>query len=150
MGRRLMPMLLIPLLTGCSVSVEVPEEGSVTEVKQRTLARLESLVEVVEAGETSGHKFNRNLGHFAGNLNRLRGTLRKTDVGTDEDLRRMDEAHYRIAAMAGGDPEEPAHLQAGEAPLIQPGDLASLLPQIREAIEALPDSDRRPPPKKAR
>jgi len=148
--RRYVPALFALLLLGCSVDVEVPGESTVTEVKQRTLERLETLVEAIESGQDSGHRFNRNLGHFAGNLNQMRGTLRLTGAGNEENLRRLDEAYYHIAGLAGGGPEKPAHLEAGETPLIQPGDLQTLLPQVRDAVEAIPDSDLRPPPKTAR
>jgi len=151
MNRRLALGFMAVVLVGCDVSVEVPPESTVNEAKEQTLARIEKIEEALAAGRTGGRRGGTSLMIFAENINYLRGVLRLTKVGAEEDLRRFDEIYYHIARKAGdGGAEMPAHLQAGETPLIQPGDLETLLPQIRQAIKALPDSDLRPPPKGSR
>ena len=148
MKRQLIPVVLAVLLVaGCGVDVTVPGESTVNEVKAQALNRLEKAEEALAAGRTGGRGGAPGLKELCEEINYLRGTLRHTKVGTAEDVKRFEEFYYHLARKAGDRAEIPAHLQAGEAPLVQAGDLEVLLPQIRRAIEALPDSDLRPAPK---
>jgi len=148
MKRQLIPGVLAwVLVVGCGVSVEVPSENSVNEVKAQALDRLEKTEKALAAGGTGGRGGGLGLRTLCEEINYLRGTLRLTQVGTDEDVKRFEEFYYHLARKAGDRAEMPAHLEAGETPLVKAGDLETLLPQIRRAIEALPDSDARPAPK---
>ncbi|HUT61522.1 MAG TPA: hypothetical protein VNA25_27055 [Phycisphaerae bacterium] len=144
-------VMAVVLVVGCNVTVEVPPESTVNEVKAQALDRLEKVEKALASGGTGGRGGGLGLKEFCEEINYLRGTLRLTGVGTEEDLKRFDEFYYHLARKAGdGGAEMPAHLEAGETPLVEAGDLATLLPQIRRAIEALPDSGLRPAPKGSR
>ena len=141
----------VVFVAGCGVSVELPPESTVNEVKAQALDRLEKIEEALAAGGTGGRGGGLGLKTLCEEVNYLRGTLRLTKVGTAEDVKRFEEFYYHLARKAGdGGAEMPAHLEAGETPLVEAGDLETLLPQIRRAIEALPDSDLRPAPKGSR
>ena len=143
--------MAVVFVVGCGVSVELPPESTVNEVKGQALARLEKTEKALAAGRTGSRGGGLGLKTLCEEINYLRGTLRLTKVGTAEDVKRFEEFYYHLARKAGdGGAEMPAHLEAGETPLVEAGDLETLLPQIRRAIEALPDSDLRPAPKGSR
>jgi len=148
--QRLFAAAFVILLLGCTAGVEIPREGSVTEVKERTLDRIEKMEKAIAEGNDQGMAFGQDMRRLAGNINRLKGTIRIVKVGTEQDLEALAEAYWQVARLAGGGAERPAHLEAGKPPVVKAGDIGELLPQVRKIVESVPDSNKRPPPKVGR
>jgi len=139
--------MLISALTlaGCRVDVEQPEPASINELRQDTLGFLDALDAAVAEGSVPVDKV-RALGT---RLTFLRGHMRTVGVGTEEQLRALDEILIALGQQANAmrppaDWRPPKDDETPPPPLIEPGPLRDLLPQIRRVVESIPDSDARP------
>lgn len=134
-------------VSGCRVSVEAPPASSVSEIRGRTLARIAEMEKSLAQGKAT----RGGTRELAVSVRYLRGHMTTVGVGTEEQLHALDEIVYRLAqldraAMA----VPPPHWRPDEddtpppEPLIEPGPMRELLPQIRRVVESIPDSDLRP------
>ena len=134
------------VLAGCGIDVTPPPVSSVKELKHRTLARIDRLEKALAEKKASAGQIK----DLAVSVNYLRGHMRTVEVGTDQQQQAFEEILYRLAQIGGAADRPPAHWRPTEdgtpppQPIIEPGPLRELLPQIREVVESVPDSDLRP------
>jgi hypothetical protein len=139
--------VLFLALTGCRVNVTPPKPASVREIKVRTIARIDRF----EKAMAEGRLHAEDVKLLAVSINWLRGHMRSTEVGTEEQLRALDEILYQLARAGGAGMTAPPDWRPSDVdnapvpePIIVPGPLKDLLPQIRKIVESVPDSDLRP------
>ena len=133
-------------LAGCRVSVTPPKPASVREIRNRTLERIDRFEKAMAGNRLHAE----DVKLLAVSINWLRGHMRSTQVGTQEQLRAMDEILYELGSAGGAIMSAPPDWRPSEdldnapEPVIQPGPLKDLLPQIRRIVQSVPESDLRP------
>jgi hypothetical protein len=139
------------LVVGCNVEPETAKESTVTEVKQRVLTRIAGIEKAIEEGRNEGRAYEEELRRFFESVQQLEGALRLTEVGTEEQGLKMLEAIYQLAPHVGAPDDPPNHIAAGAEPMVQRTEtLEEYLPILRDVINSMPDSDKRPPSKEER
>ena len=155
-ARTLRKLLLVGLATallGCGADVVAPPVSSVKEIKHRTLARIDKIEKAIAEKKLGGE----DIKQLAVSVNFLKGHMESVQVGTAQQQRALEEILYRLAQTAGRAMRPPQHWRPDDGttpppPIIEPGPIRELLPQIRKIVESVPDSDLRPnlkPPRQA-
>ena len=144
---RLIVLLGTIALAGCGVKVDVPKASSVREIKSRTMLRIERF----EKALAENRLHPQDLKNLGASLVWLRGHMRSTNVGTEEQFRALDEALYLLSGAGdAGSMGPPPDWRPGDdnapppPPIIEPGPLRDIIPQIKRIVETVPDSDLRP------
>jgi len=137
-------LAMLSTLFGCAAGVEPPKPYSVRELKSGALLFLEKVEATLERKGGITQTQTRRL---AVHLNWLRRHMETTGVGTEEQRRALDDALRALSGRAGFQGPPPDWKPGDETPdepLVKPGPLKELLPQVREILESVPDSDKRP------
>ncbi len=145
---RYFALLGMVALMGCGVKMDAPKPASVREIKSRTMLRIERFEKALNENRLHPQDI-KNLG---ASLVWLRGHMRATNVGTEEQFKALDEALYLLSGTdQGGAMAPPADWRPGDdnappppPPIIEPGPLREIIPQIKRIVETVPDSDLRP------
>ena len=144
---RLIVLLGTIALAGCGVKVDAPKPSSVREIKSRTMLRIERFEKALAENRLNPQDI-KDLGV---SLNYLRGHMRSTNVGTEEQFRALDEALDLLSGTSQGGAMAPPDWRPGDdnappppPPIIEPGPLREILPQIKRIVETVPNSDLRP------
>ena len=131
-------------LSGCSGDVKAPKPSSVSELKASTLASIDNLQKAID----ENHVHPSDMQGLGSSLLWLRGHMESTKVGTEEQLRALQEALNALAELGGARMKPPEDWRPSDGPppppVIQPGPLKDLLPQIRKIVTEVPDSNARP------
>ena len=134
------------VFAGCGTDATIPPVSSVKELKYRTLARIDRLEKDLAVKKVSVEQIK----DLAVSVNYLRSHMRTVKVGTDRQQLAFDEILYHLAQIVRAVNRPPRHWRPTEdgtpppAPIIEPGPIRELLPQIRSIVESVPDSDLRP------
>ena len=134
----LLPLLAAAALAGCSPEPEAGEQAEVDQLKTGILEHIASL-EQQAAGGTVKCKTVENL---LTSLNQLIGRMKGQKIGTDEQLATLEDLRVRLADTGAGrglPPRDwrPDSGQKPPEPTAPAAAVAPLLPQIREAVEAV-------------